>query len=896
MNTFYSGLNEKAVEKSKYENGTNTLPKKEKETFWHSYFENFKDPMIRILCVALAISIVFVVLGKQKWYECVGIAVAVLIATFISTWSEFKNENAFQKLQDEASEIYIKVFRSGKLSMIKIDDVVKDDIVLLQAGDLIPADGIIINGKIQVNQSTLNGESKEAEKFEAPDSNTAICENDFLNNHFVYRGTTVVSGEAAMQVTRVGVQTSYGKLAAEMQVEEPQSPLGVKLEKLAGQISAFGYIGGGLIALAYIFQQFIINNHFNGANITHYLGTIANPLNDIVTAVMLGVIIIVVAVPEGLPMMIAMVLSINMRKMLKDNVLVRKMVGIETAGSLNLLLSDKTGTITCGKLQVVTFIDGENNSYQSYNDIPERLRKSLSFCAQKNSDACFGNDGQIIGGNSTEQAVLAYAGYNASSMQQYNVTKTIPFSSEKKYSAAEVVTDGKAYALYKGAYEKIVEKCSYYIDKDGNRKPFDANCISERIDSLADNAIRIIAMAMDENKLDDNNIGTGLTFVGLLGIRDDIRPEAKHAIKEVLNAGVQVIMITGDRRETAVAIAKDAGLILPKNTEYKSAYAIPGTDAIALTSDELNSLSDEAVAEMLPHIRVISRALPTDKSRLVRIAQSKNLVVGMTGDGVNDSAALKQSDVGFAMGGGTDVAKEAGDIVILDDNFKSIAKAILYGRAIYNNIRKFIVFQLTINVCAILISLIGPFIGIHEALSITQMLWVNLVMDTLAAIAFGGEPALERYMKEKPKRRDENIVSSSMWASILTAGAFECVLSVVFMKSHFITDIFRHAPDNIYVMTGFFTFFILSAVFNAFNVRTEKINLFDNLTKNKNFLCVMVAITIVQALMTYIGGAVMRTAPMTFTEWLTTLFFAVLIVPVGLIQKSISNKMASGKK
>ncbi|MBQ9479150.1 MAG: cation-translocating P-type ATPase, partial [Selenomonadaceae bacterium] len=401
--------------------------------------------------------------------------------------------------------------------------------------------------------------------------------------------------------------------------------------------------------------------------------------------------------------------------------------------------------------------------------------------------------------------------------------------------------------------------------------------INAKIDELANRAIRTLALVTYDGEVKDGNIpDSGLTFIGVTGIRDDVRPDAIKAIEQVHKAGVQVVMITGDRKETAVAIAKEAGLI-----------EIP--DAVVWTSTELNELSDDEVKRNLPKLRVIARALPTDKSRLVRLAQELNLVVGMTGDGVNDSPALKKADVGFAMGGGTEVAKEASEIVILDDNFKSIGKAILYGRTIFNSIRKFIIFQLTINVAAVLISFVCPLIELENPLTITQILWVNLVMDTLAALAFGGEPALDRYMDEKPKTRDEHIISPYMYSAIGTGALWSFAMGLVFLLTDFSREHFRVGdPDpNMYLMTGYFAFFIFTAVFNAFNARTDQMNLFDNIGGNTDFLKVMGLIAVVQVIMTYVGDVILRCFGLTGGEWLFVLGMAFTIIPIDLIRKTI---------
>ncbi|MDR3091628.1 MAG: calcium-translocating P-type ATPase, PMCA-type [Clostridiales bacterium] len=875
-NSTFKGLTDKEVIESRLSRGSNLLSEVKPESFRDKLIGNFGDPMIKILCVALIINVVFAFLGKTHWYESVGIALAVLIATFVSTFSEYRNENAFQKLQDEASRIKCKVYRNGIITEIPIDDVVADDLVLLQSGDKIPADGAIISGSIKVDQSVLNGESKEAEKKAAP----ADYENpetvDFLDFHNVFRGAIVCSGNAVMKAASVGDSTLYGKIAGDLQrTEDRDSPLKVKLSDLAEGISRFGYIGGVAIAAAFMFVQVIMNHHA-GWQIAQ----------DAVNAVILAVIIIVMAVPEGLPLMIAIVSALNMGKMLKDNVLVRKIAGIETAGSLNILFSDKTGTITKGRLEAVVFADGEAREYNSFEALPEACAKLLALSIRHNTSALLTTDEsgnpRPIGGNATERAILGFI-VGKDKPASITVADSVPFNSENKYSLASVKGDYEC-TLIKGAPEKILSRCTGYYDGSGNIQDFAGKIadVEAVIDRLAERAIRVLAFAVSKEPITEGRLPSGgCALVGVVGIRDEVRPESITAIAEVKRAGVQVVMITGDRKDTATAIAREAGLLTDDGD-------------VALTSEDLRDMTDEQIAEILPKIRVISRALPSDKSRLVKIAQDKNLVVGMTGDGVNDSPALKKADVGFAMGGGTEVAKEAGDIVILDDNFNSIDKAILYGRTIFNSIRKFIIFQLTINVTAVLVSFASPLLGMENPLSITQILWINLVMDTLAALAFGGEPALPRFMHEAPKRRDEPIVSGYMWSAILTGAVFTFIMSMLFLFSKTFDSAFRGgAEDMRYVLTGYFVFFIFAAVFNSFNARTDRLNLFDNIGKNPGFLRIIGLIALVQIIMTYLGGAVLRCYGLNPLEWAVALGSAALIIPVDLIRKAVT---AQGKR
>lgn len=868
------GLNTAQVLESKARYGDNRLTEHETDSFWDKFKDNLGDPMIKILCVALCINITLFFLGQAEWYESAGIALAVLLAVGLSTFSEHKNESAFQKLQAEASQILCKTYRDGEIGELSIDDLVVGDCVLLQAGDKVPADGYIIEGNIAVDQSVLNGEAKEAPKLAAQSPDFKLDTPDFLNVHAVYRGSVVCSGSAIMQVGTVGDTSVYGSIFSELQLNtDRDTPLKLKLGRLAEDISKFGYIGGILIAVALLFQRIVVQNGFEFDRILTYSSQWMVLTNDIVQAVMLAVIIIVMAVPEGLPLMIAIVSALNMGKMLKDNVLVRKVAGIETAGSLNILFSDKTGTITKGTLEAVAFVDGSGKEHDSHGTLGKYLVEWLSLSIHYNTGALLTGN-KAIGGNATERAALHFTP-NIHVAKRLYITGTIPFNSSNKYSCTQIAGEQEC-VLIKGAPEKILERCLRYYDADGNETLFiDRTAVAAKIDALAARAIRVLAFAVSAGSLAKETLPEDeWILVGIMGIRDEIRPESIAAINEVQQAGVQVVMITGDRKDTAVAIAKEAGLVVSEKD-------------LVLTTEDLAELSDTDLKSRLSDIRVIARALPSDKSRLVRVAQELDLVVGMTGDGVNDAPALKAADVGFAMGSGTEVSKEASEIIIMDDNFSSIDKAILYGRTIFNNIRKFIIFQLTINVSAVLVCFVCPLLGMPTPLSIIQILWINLVMDTLAALAFGGEPALRRFMQEKPKRRDENIVSPSMWSSIATGSLFTFAASLFFLLSPMIRGQFS---EDKYLLTGYFTFFVFTAVFNAFNARTEKVNLFDNITANKGFFLVIAAIVITQVILTQFGGAVLHCYGLSLGEWFVALTLAFLIIPVDLCRKLFFKK------
>ena len=861
----FKGLTDSQVEESRKKHGSNVLTEIPPDPLWKKILEGFKDPMIMILLVALVVQVVLFFLGQAEWFEPVGILIAILIANGVASVSESKQEGKASalKAEEEAKEL-AKVIRDGKLEEIHVSEVVVGDIVYLQAGDKIPADGIVIDGALKVDQASLNGETEEADKIPFPAGGTYDIK-DLLNPYYAYRGTVVCGGEGYMEIKVVGDNTLFGELALEVQEETRETPLQVKLSKLAQQISTFGYIGAIAIVLGVLAKTLISGAIPSG---------IYEWIRLIMDAVTVAVTIIVCAVPEGLPMLTSILLSFQSLRMAKDNVLVRKINGLETAGSLSILFSDKTGTITEGKLSVVEMATGNVKVYHSLQEMPSAFAVDVITGIGVNNSAV-ASDGAIIGGNSTDRALMSFlVSSNAVSATMKEDVKTFnAFDSNKKMSSVTLIRDGQSVTYLKGAPEKIIERCTRYIDENGQEKDLtEKNYLISYIDTQAGRSMRLLAVAKADSESDEAD----LTLVCVISIRDNVRKEAVDAIREVQNAGIQVVMVTGDRKETAVAIAKEAGLL---TTE----------DDVALTSAELAEKTDEELKQILPHLRVVSRALPTDKSRLVRIAQELDLVVGMTGDGVNDSPALKKADVGFAMGSGTEVAKEAGDITILDDNFASIEKAILYGRTMFKSIRKFLIFQLTVNVAAVLTCFIGPLCGENVVMTVIQLLLINLAMDTLAAIAFGSEPALKEYMRDKPIPRTESIISKEMFVEILVSAfyiTFIC-LGILFIPP--IRRLFGDA-DVTYLKSAVFATFMMAITFNGFNARTSHINPFEGLGRNRNFLLVMFAIFAMQFVFVTFGGEALSVEALSPRSWLICIVLAFLVIPIDMIRKAVMKK------
>ncbi len=846
------GLTSEEVLSSRKLNGSNKITEKKKTTIFGLIIEAMNDPIIKILLIALGVKILFF-LNDSDIYETIGIIVAIILATVISSLSEYGSEKAFQKLSKSTSNILVKVIRDSVVKNVSIEEVVKGDYVYLESGDKVPADGVIYNGSVYIDESMLSGETKEQYKSV---------------NKKVYRGSVVVNGSGVFIVTGVGNETYYGKIAKDIQEKTPDSPLKNRLRVLGAFISKIGYICAFLVIVSYLFNVVVVQNNFDLDKIKLMLGSFKTFTPHLLYSLTLGITIIVVAVPEGLPMMITLVLSSNMKRLLKENVLVRKLVGIESSGSLNILYTDKTGTLTKGKLEMVGFASYDGKLYKSFSDIRKcKLGEILELNLVYNNQANYISS-EIIGGNTTDRAILKYVGEVSKS--KYRVLERKEFSSELKYSSVKLNYEGNT-TFVKGAYEVVSSKCKYYYRCDGSRGII--KNVSELVskgDEFTKNGYRVLACCSGKEN--------SLSFVGFILIKDEVREEAVSGIRSVSEAGIQTVMITGDNKLTATSIAKEIGLISSE-------------EDIILTSEELNKMSDIEVKKIIPKLRVVARSLPEDKKRLVILSQELGLVTGMTGDGVNDAPALKRADVGFAMGSGTEVAKEVSDIIILDDNFKSIVKTILFGRTIFKSIRKFIIFQLTVNLTAVSLSVIGPFFGITTPVTVIQMLWINMIMDTLAGVAYAYEPPLDSYMKEAPKKKDEKIMNSYMLNEILVTGMYMSLLCMFFLKSEFIHSLYRVGENDKYVMSAFFGLFIFMTIFNAFNARSNRLNIFANLRKNKVFLFITLFIIVVELLMIYFGGSIFRTTGLTIIELDITLLLAMSVIPFDFIRKQVIKKL-----
>ena len=849
------GLNSNEVRKSFELYGSNELVREKKKTFVGRFIENLSDPIIRVLMIALGLQLIFT-LGEVNYFEIGGILTAILLSTTVSTVSEHRSENAFERMRSDSEDGLVSVLRDSSVQRLRVSDIVTGDIVYLNAGEKIPADGEMVEGRISTDQSSLNGESIEVVKSPGNDRGW-----DLSSPSKVFRGTLITNGSGIMRVGRVGQGTYYGMVARDVQTETRESPLKLRLGRLASQISKIGYIASAVVGLTYLFNAIVIDNGFDGYKILEFVSDPTRIFSTLVSALTLMITMTVVAAPEGLPMMITVVLSANMKRMLNDKILVKKLVGIETAGSMNILFTDKTGTLTVGRPQCDRFI----YSFGTAKSI-SRLKKTgkvyenLLISAKYNTDAL----GNAVGGNSTDRAIYEF--FSDEECERQHIASKTPFTSERKYSS---VTLKSGKTVIKGAAEMILAASKYALNKNGGLVRFDRETVAKEYYEAVNRGERVIGVAVYEGDISE------LCFVSLIVLKDKIRHGVQDAVRQAQRAGIQTVMITGDGGETARAIATECGIMSQK------------ANHLALSSAELAKMSDDEVKALIPNLRVVYRALPQDKTRLVRLSQELDLVVGMTGDGINDSPSLKLADIGFAMGSGTEIAKSASDIVILDDSFNAITKTVLYGRTIFKSIRKFITFQLTMNLAACGVSLFGQFLGIDTPITIIQMLWVNIIMDTLGGLAFAGEAPLDYYMGEKPKSRSEGILCSEMIHQIVITGLFTLGVCILFLTSPVIRVLYGGINPTDRFYTAFYVLFIFSGLFNCFCARCSRLWILSNISKNKPFILIMLLISLIQIAMVYFGGQVFRCVPLRAPEIGFVISLAATVIPFEMLRRLV---------
>lgn len=866
------GLSDSQVNKSKQEFGTNELAKRETESLWSMFIGAFNDIWIKVLCAALVLKIALAVLGmfvpamagENDVVEIISIILAIGLATGFSTLSEYRNSSRSEALQEEYSKTFAKVMRDGKLINILTSEIVKGDTILVQAGDKVPVDGLLFEGKIKVSQAALNGESRDEDKGEAFDMADAES-TDYASASKVFMGSVVTSGEGYMVATVIGDASELGKinkaLTDDNEEDERKDTSSLKLEVVAAGIGKLGVSAAAIAGVLHVGLSI-----FRAGEAV----SVVSVLLLVAEAVMLMASIVIMAVPEGLPMMNSLVQSMNTESMYKKNILVSHKAAFSDSAYMNVLFSDKTGTITQGNLSLVEFITGAGNLTDSIQSGEFMEAITLNNLAKV-------SEGKAIGSNNMDRALLTYAlghGYDASAGGQDKVQEISGFDSEKK-CATVTLKDGSVY--WKGATENILDKVTHYMTPDGQVQEFSASdkkAVEEQMIAQAKRTMKLLSVA---------KITGGKTILmAVLCLRDNVRTDAVETVEILNSAGIQVVMVTGDAEETAVAIAKEAGILKDENTD------------VVLTHEELEEMSDEELKKKLPHLRVVSRAKPLDKKRLVSISQQLENVCGMTGDGVNDAPALKQADIGFAMGDGTAVAQEAGDVVILNNSLTSIKDCVLNSRTMAKSVGKFLIFQLTVNISTLLMNIIAPVLGWTEPFSIVQILWINLIMDTLAAMAFGGEPILDRYMKDKPALRTDNILTGYIKSAIGTSSIFITLGSILILENiggitDFVTPAGCANPE-LYEKTFMFAFFIYSIIFNSLNTRSERFNLFEHIGENKNFMLVMGAIFIMQTVIIQIGGEVFGTTILSVKALLVSMLLALMIIPVDLIRKAFVSK------
>lgn len=868
-----NGLSSKEVSQSRALYGSNKLPEPKMKKWYHFAKEALTESITMILIAIAVFQIILGVIGVAEISEPIMILVVLSIVTGIAIKTGLGVQKSAAELKAKTSLRYCDVIRDGKLQTINKDDLVVGDIVIIRTGQEIFADGYIVEGKISVNNAAINGESKECKKtpIDGYKHVKTTSTDAYTNQNCLFAGTTVMSGEGKMIVTEVGVNTVNGDTLVKMQtLEAPKTALDIALDNLCDFISKWGTIAAVLafviMTVSGIMQAGGMSQYFNG-------GILEN-IQKIATNFSIALTIIVAAVPEGLPLIVKLVTKQNVSTMEKFNILAKNPGKIPELAYVNLICTDKTGTLTTGIMTPKVMVNGACEDIMNDKDSVAAGLIKNNVCLNNSAD--YDANGNITGGNSIDRAVLGlYSKGNCKIVKEsFAVKNRLPFSSENKYSAIEVasLTADAQMTLYKGAPEKLIQKCSYYIANSGEVKQFtdsDRKAMESYIKGLTEKAMRCIALTMSDF-FKENELPNDMTLLGVIGVVDPLREEVPDAVKIANEAGIQVIEITGDCLETAKAVAAEAGIYHPWDK--------------AITNDEFEAMSDNEVKEIIPKLRVISRCSPNTKLRLVTLAQEIGMSVAMTGDGVNDSPALKKADVGFGMESGSDVAKEASDIILTDNNFASTVKATELGRTFMHNIMMFLEFQLPINISLLILSMIYPVIsGGAALLASVQILIVNIIMDSLNSLSFGGEPPKAEYMKEKPIKKGSGLFIRGAKKRI----ALSTIVFIVLFGAITYGPIAAIFATPELAITARFALLCFMAVFNGFTIRTESMNLFNGLGKNKAFSVIAVGIIAMTLFLCNIAGSLVQTTPLDLRHWITVIVVAFMIVPVDIIRKGI---------
>lgn len=868
----FNGLKSSEVEVSRTTYGSNKLPEPELKKWYHFAKEALTEPITMILIIIALFQLVLGAMGVMSLSEPVMIIVVLAIVTGIAIKTGLGVQKSAAELRAKTAVRYCDVVRDGSVQTINKDDLVVGDLVLLRTGQEIFADGFIVDGEISVNNAAINGETKECRKI--PSANYKHVKTTstaaYTDQCSLFAGTVIMSGEGKMIVTDVGVNTVNGDTLVKMQtLEPPKTALDIALDHLCDFISKWGTIAA---VLAFVIMT--ITGILNAGSLSQYFsGSILESIQKIAQNVSNALTIIVAAVPEGLPLIVKLVTKQNVSTMEKFNILAKNTGKIPELAYVNLICTDKTGTLTTGEMTSTVMINGNCqdifNKESSLNELID-----LNICM--NNSAVFDSNGNITGGNSIDRAVLdMLSPEDAQKIQNKAIMKKrVPFSSENKFSAVTLNNGANDFTVYKGAPEKLIEKCKFYLDNDGivtELTEEKRKALKSHIKGLTEKAMRCIALTISDKT--DDGLPDEMNLLGVIGVVDPVRNEVPEAVKIAHKAGIQVIEITGDCMETAKAVAMEAGI-------YK-----PGD--LAVTNDEFEAMSDVKVKEIIPQLRVISRCSPNTKLRLVTLAQEIGMSVAMTGDGVNDAPALKKADVGFGMQDGSDVAKEAADIVLTDNNFASVVKAVELGRTFMHNIMMFLEFQLPINISLLILSMVFPIIsGGSALLAAVQILIVNIIMDSLNSLSFGGEPPKEEYMNEEPIMKGSGLfIRGAKGRIALSSIVFIALFGVITFGP--VGNMFT---TKLSAMTARFALLCLMAVFNGFTIRTDSMNLFKGIKNNKLFVYIALGIFAMAVVLCNFVGNLVQTTPMDVKQWIIVLVTAFMVVPVDWIRKAICKK------
>ena len=867
------GLTDEQVKQSREQHGRNVLTPPQRTSLWKLYLDKYRDPIIQILLVAAFVSLILAFIEKN-YMETIGIFVAVFLATTVGFYFERDAAKKFNLLTALSEEQPVKVRRNGKVMEIPRHDVVVGDVVLVEVGDEVPADGeLIVCNDLQINESTLTGEPVTEKSLEGGGDGA-------YPRNVILRSTMVMNGRGEFVVTAVGDATEIGKVAKKSTEQTSvQTPLHVQLDKLAKMISKVGSVVSVAAFFIFLIHDILTNPAWGGKDY-FYMAEI------VLKYFMMAVTLIVMAVPEGLPMAITLSLALNMRRMLKSNNLVRKLHACETMGAVTVICTDKTGTLTQNKMQV------------SALELKQGDEALLDTAIALNSTAEL-NDGKPIG-NPTESALLLWLdaqGKNYEELRkQVNVLKQLPFSTERKMMATLAEVDGETYLFVKGAPEIVMKKC---IIEDRMQRQS-----AEELDEWQHKAMRTLAFAY--KKIEASIMRTSRTstaeVVALLdandlqlqaiaAIADPIRPDVPAAVQECRHAGIEVKVVTGDTAATALEIGKQIGVFEDEPENIGADGSLTSLDQQMITGEQWEALSDDEAYERAKDIRVMSRARPTDKQRLVAMLQKRGEVVAVTGDGTNDAPALHYAHVGLSLGSGTSVAKEASDMTLLDDSFKSIANAVMWGRSLYRNLQRFLFFQLVVNVAALLLVLGGSVIGTEMPLTVTQILWVNLIMDTFAALALASLPPSHEVMKEKPRKASDFIINKSIGFGILFCG-------IVFFLVMFALLVYCERRGkggvDVHELTMFFTTFVMIQFWNLFNAKAlmSHHTAFRHFLKDKGMILVLVLVLVGQWIIVTFGGEMFRTTPLSLHEWLLIIGSTSVVLWAGELWRAFKRMIA----